>query len=86
MTQPDSMLKLCVIGRLGMPEQKVVITIDDDGAITAKTAGFKGESCLDALDELLDLNGTVSKISKTDEYRQSQDVKKVQNQTIKRRC
>lgn len=47
-----------------MPEQKIVITIDDDGAITAKTAGFKGESCLEALDDLLDLNGAVGEVKK----------------------
>jgi hypothetical protein len=68
-----------------MPEQKIVITIDDDGAIYAKTAGFKGESCLGALDELLELNGNVGEVNKTDEYHQSQGVKKVQIQTIKGR-
>ncbi len=55
-----------------MPEQKITLTIDDDGAISAKTSGFKGESCLEALDELLDLEGVVSGVKKTDEYHQQQ--------------
>jgi hypothetical protein len=68
-----------------MPEQKIVIIIDDDGAITAKTAGFKGESCLSALDELLELNGAVGEVKKTDEYHQAQDVRKAHIHTIKKR-
>ncbi|MCY0966206.1 DUF2997 domain-containing protein [Parathalassolituus penaei] len=55
-----------------MPEQKITLTINDDGAITAKTSGFKGESCLEALDELLNLEGVVSNVKKTDEYHQEQ--------------
>lgn len=47
-----------------MPEQKITLTIDDDGAISAKTSGFKGESCLEALDELLNLNGVVSSVKR----------------------
>lgn len=53
-----------------MPEQKIVITIDEEGTITAKTSGFKGESCLSALEELLEFDGTVSSIKKTDEFHQ----------------
>lgn len=55
-----------------MPEQRVIITIDEDGGFTAKTSGFKGESCLEALDELLDLEGVVSSMKKTDEFHQKQ--------------
>lgn len=55
-----------------MPEQKITLTIDKDGAITAKTSGFKGESCLEALDELLNLEGVVNNVKKTDEYHQQQ--------------
>lgn len=66
-----------------MPEQKIVLTIDDEGGIIAKTSGFKGESCLKALDELLKLEGVVSQIKKTDEYYQ-QEVKTIaHNQTLK---
>lgn len=55
-----------------MPEQRIVITIDEEGSITAKTSGFKGESCLDALDELLEIEGTITSLKKTDEFRQQQ--------------
>lgn len=55
-----------------MPEQKIVLTIDDEGGIIVKTSGFKGESCLEALSELLDLDGVVSQIKKTDEYHQKE--------------
>lgn len=66
-----------------MPEQKIVLTIDDEGAIVAKTSGFKGDSCLEALDALLQLEGVVSHMKKTDEYHQ-QAVKTATNkQTLK---
>lgn len=66
-----------------MPEQKITLTIDDDGAITAKTSGFKGESCLDALDELLNLEGVVSNVKKTDEYHQQQTQQTTRIQSLK---
>lgn len=59
-----------------MPEQKIVITIDDEGVISAKTSGFRGESCLNALDELLELDGIVCSVKKTDEYHQHQTMQK----------
>lgn len=66
-----------------MPEQKITLTIDDDGAITAKTSGFKGESCLEALDELLNLDGVVSNVKKTDEYHQQQTQQMNRVQSLK---
>ena len=66
-----------------MPEQKITLTIDDDGAITAKTSGFKGESCLEALDELLNLEGVVSNVKKTDEYHQHQTQQTNRVQSLK---
>ena len=53
-----------------MPEQRIVITIDEEGGIEAKTSGFKGEACLEALNTLLELDGTVAQVKKTDEYHQ----------------
>ncbi|MBU2964036.1 DUF2997 domain-containing protein [Amphritea sp. 2_MG-2023] len=67
-----------------MPEQRVVITIDEEGSITAKTSGFKGESCLAALDDLLDLDGIITNLKKTDEYHQRQTVQLARRQEIKR--
>lgn len=68
-----------------MPEQKITLTIDDDGAITAKTSGFKGESCLEALDQLLNLDGVVSNVKKTDEYYQQQTEQMNRVQSLKRK-
>ena len=66
-----------------MLEQKITLTIDDDGSITAKTNGFKGESCLEALEELLNLDGVVSNVKKTDEYHQQQTKQTNRFQSIK---
>lgn len=67
-----------------MPEQKITITIDDEGGITAKTSGFKGETCLGALEELLEIDGVVSSVKKTDEYHQSQLLNQTHIQKNKR--
>lgn len=77
------MLKLYAKQDTKMPEQKVVITIDDEGGLTAKTSGFKGESCLDALDGLLDMAGVVSNLKKTDEFRQKQSIEQSRIQKVK---
>lgn len=66
-----------------MPEQKITLMIDDEGAITAKTSGFKGESCLEALDALLNLEGVVSRVKKTDEYHQQQIQQTTRVQSLK---
>lgn len=68
-----------------MPEQKIVITIDEEGGLTAKTSGYKGESCLEALDELLNLEGTVTSLKKTDEFHQQQEVQLSRKLEVKRR-
>lgn len=57
-----------------MPEQRIVITIDEEGGISAKTSGFKGEACLEALDRLLDIDGKVIGLKKTDEFHQQKIV------------
>jgi len=57
-----------------MPEQRITVTIDDAGQITAKTAGFKGEACLDELQSLLEELGTLQEVKKTDEYYQQNAV------------
>ncbi|MGO4999262.1 DUF2997 domain-containing protein [Oceanisphaera sp. W20_SRM_FM3] len=68
-----------------MPEQIIVITIDDDGGITAKTSGFKGETCLGALNDLLELDAGVTELNKTDEYHQKQSLKQSSLQKIERK-
>lgn len=67
-----------------MPEQRIVLTIDDDGGISAKTSGFKGESCLEALDALLELDGVVTDLKKTDEYHQTEVLNQSRVQKVER--
>jgi len=57
-----------------MAEEKIVLLIDEEGVISAKTIGFKGEACLDALDKLLGPQ-TITSIKKTDEYLQQVSAK-----------
>ncbi|WP_413693098.1 DUF2997 domain-containing protein [Pseudoalteromonas sp. KJ10-2] len=52
-----------------MAEEKIILLIDEDGTISAKTAGFKGEACIDALDKLLG-SQSPTLVKKTDEYMQ----------------
>ena len=68
-----------------MSEQKIVITIDEQGGIHAKTSGFKGESCLDALEQLLDTEAQVISSKKTDEYHQTQQQSVQKKNTLKRK-
>jgi hypothetical protein len=58
-----------------MPEQQIIITIDEQGQINAKTEGFQGNSCIAAVVELLGEQININTIKKTDEYHQSQTVK-----------
>lgn len=51
-----------------MPQQKITITIDEDGKIIAKTSGFKGEVCVEALQEILDADELFMSFEKTDEF------------------
>lgn len=57
-----------------MPEQQITLTIDEEGAITAKTSGFNGESCLNALEDLLGETQVID-VKKTHEYDQQQILK-----------
>jgi len=57
-----------------MPEQQITLTIDEEGSITAKTSGFKGASCLEALEELLGDTTGIIQVKTTDEYHQKQAV------------
>lgn len=65
-----------------MAEQRIVITIDENGKINASTEGLKGEMCLDELQELLGSFEELQSINKTDEFYQANDLKsqnKIQN-------
>lgn len=65
-----------------MAEQRIVITIDENGKINASTEGIKGEMCLDELQELLGIFEDLQSINKTDEFYQANELKsqnKIQN-------
>lgn len=65
-----------------MAEQRIVITIDENGKINASTEGIKGEMCLDELQELLGSLEELQSIIKTDEFYQANELKsqnKIQN-------
>jgi len=53
-----------------MPEQRIIVTIDDSGKINAETEGIKGEVCIDELQMLLGEVADLESVSKTDEYYQ----------------
>lgn len=65
-----------------MAEQRIVITIDENGKINASTEGIKGEMCLSELQEILGNLEELQSISKTDEFYQTNELKaqnKIQN-------
>jgi hypothetical protein len=58
-----------------MAEQRIVVTIDENGKINASTEGIKGEMCLDELQDLLGEIADWESITKTDEFYQKTNVK-----------
>lgn len=64
-----------------MAEQKIILVIDEDGAISAKTFGFEGEACLEALDDILG-EQPVTSVKTTDDYNRQVQLK--EQVTIKR--
>ncbi len=63
-----------------MKEEKILITIDQYGKITADAEGFQGDICVKNLEILLKDIAPVRQIDKKDEFHQKQQV--VQKQTI----
>ena len=57
-----------------MAEQKIILVIDEDGAISAKTFGFEGEACLEALDDILG-EQPVASVKTTDDYHKPAQIK-----------
>ena len=64
-----------------MKEERITITINEDGSLNVKTEGLKGEACLDEVNALLDEVANIKEIKKTDEYNQRINT---QNQPIQR--
>jgi len=57
-----------------MAEQRITITIDENGKIDASTSGIKGEMCLTELQSLLDDLENLQSVKKTDEYYQQNEL------------
>lgn len=57
-----------------MKEQRINITINEDGSLDLKTDGIKGEACLSEIEELLDELADIKEVKKTDEYYQKVNV------------
>lgn len=53
-----------------MREERITITINEDGSLNVKTDGIKGEACLDEVNALLDELSNIKEIKKTDEFNQ----------------
>lgn len=57
-----------------MKEQRINITINEDGSLDFKTDGIKGEACLSEVEEILDELADIKEVKKTDEYYQKVNV------------
>ena len=53
-----------------MKEYKITVVIEQDGSISADTEGFTGDSCIEALDCLLDEAGSTQTEDKKSGYYQ----------------
>ncbi|WP_028330170.1 DUF2997 domain-containing protein [Brachyspira alvinipulli] len=64
-----------------MREERITITINEDGSLNVKTDGIKGEACLDEVNALLDELSNIKEIKKTDEFNQKINIQ--QKNTLK---
>lgn len=53
-----------------MKEQRITVTINEDGSLDLKTDGIKGETCLAEVEEILNGLADIKEVKKTDEYYQ----------------
>lgn len=53
-----------------MQEQRITVTINEDGSLNVKTDGIKGEACLSEVEEILNELADIKEVKKTDEYYQ----------------
>ena len=57
-----------------MLEQRITVTINEDGSLDLKTDGIKGEACLSEVEEILSELADIKEVKKTDEYYQKVNV------------
>ena len=53
-----------------MKEQRITVTIDAEGKMSAKTDGVKGETCIEELEALLSELAELDDVTHTREYRE----------------
>ena len=53
-----------------MKEERIVVTIDANGTMTAKTTGIKGERCIEELEALLSELAELDEIQHTREFKE----------------
>lgn len=68
-----------------MAEQRIEVTIDENGKISASTEGFKGEICIEELQKILKDLADWQSVSKTDEFYQTNELKKQTKIEIEKR-
>ena len=57
-----------------MLEQRITVTINEDGSLDLKTDGIKGEACLSEVEGILSELADIKEVKKTDEYYQKVNV------------
>lgn len=67
-----------------MREQRITVTIDAEGKMSAKTNGLKGETCIEELEALLSELAELDDVKHTKEYNEK-DLRAAQNQSIKQK-
>ncbi len=66
-----------------MGEQRIIIEIGPDGSIKAKTDGFRGEACMDAIQDLLGKDEFFCSVKPSDEFYQETEI--AQNSKVEQR-
>jgi hypothetical protein len=67
-----------------MIEQRITVTIDAEGKMSAKTKGLKGETCIEELEALLSELAELDDVTHTREYREK-DPRSAQRSSTKQR-
>ena len=67
-----------------MKEQRITVTIDAEGKMSAKTDGLKGETCIEELEALLSELAELDNVTHTREYREKDPRSSQRNSTKQR--
>ena len=67
-----------------MKEQRITVTIDAEGKMSAKTTGLKGETCIEELEALLSELAEIEDVKHTREYHEKDPQMRQQNSTQQR--